>query len=166
MRSLFLFLLSLFSITVQSQTKQETIDWINSKIPQNPIVFGEIIKEANKMKILPDGTFEISTLYFEIPINPFNPKIETTITVRGNFKNLSPSSVTLIKKERYYFISINCNNNKECLEISRSGKEGIDHAKNGLSFGAFDAEETNIGGRLKKAFIHLINISGGKKETF
>jgi hypothetical protein len=149
-----------------SQTKQQTIDWINSKIPKDPIVYGDIFKTAQKMKIFSDGSFELIIVDFEIPVNPFNPKVETTNTVRGNFKNLSPSSVTLAKRDNYIFIDINCRNNMDCLTVTRTGREGIDYAKNKVGFGAFGTDESNIGERLKKAFLHLVTLSGGKKEVF
>jgi hypothetical protein len=162
-----LFLTSLMiSGLLVAQTKQETIEWINSKIPANPIVYGDFFKASQKTRINQDGTFEIIITDYEVPINPSNPKAETITTLRGNFKDFNPSSVKTRKVNGLLFIDMYCFNGKKCISISQTGKEGIEYDKIALSIGAFSVNENNIEERLKKAFIKLITLSGGKKEVF
>lgn len=118
------------------------------------------------MKIFSDGTFEITHINYEVPFNPMKPEAMCTITAKGNFKNLSSSSVTWRKSNGLIFIDINCTDGSNCIKTSKTGTCGIELDTSGITFGAFDDAEENIGARLKKAFVHLINLCGGKKEPF
>lgn len=148
-----------------TQTKQETIDWINSK-SKHQFVTGDVFKSSQKMKINSDGSFEIINTNYDVPFNPMKPEVLCTNTLKGNFKNLSSTSVTVRKAKGLVFIDINCSNGSNCIKTSKSGNCGIEYGTDGLVFGAFDGSEENIDARLKKAFIHLINLCGGKKEAF
>lgn len=148
-----------------TQTKQETIKWLNSK-PKHQFVTGDVFKSSQKMKINSDGSFEIINTNYDVPFNPMKPEVLCTITLKGNFKNLSPTSVTFKKEKGLVFIEINCSNGSNCIKTSKSGNCGIECGTDGIVFGAFDGAEQNIDTRLKKAFIHLINLCGGKKEAF
>ncbi len=153
-------------LNLAAQTKKETVDWINSKMPTNPIVYGEYFKSSQKMKINDDGSFEIINSDYELPIHIKNPKAETVTTLKGNFKDLTPTSVTVRIQKGLVFIDINCSNGKECIATSQTGKSGAIYDKKGITFGAFYASETNIAERLKKAFTRLIILCGGKKEAY
>lgn len=148
-----------------AQNKKETIDWINSKIPKNPIIFGDVLKSSQKMKISPEGNFEIIIVDYELPLSS-NPKAETTTILKGSFKDFNPASITIRNKGGLIFLDLQCFNSKDCINISQTGKAGISYDKNGLSFGAFSNTEENISERLKKAFAKLITLCGGKKEAF
>jgi hypothetical protein len=156
---------ALFSFSI-AQTKKETIDWLNSKFPKNPIVYGDGFKFSQRMKIDPNGTFEITNESYETPINPLNPIVETTTILKGAFKDLNPASVVIHKQNGLYFIDINCFISKDCIHISQSGKGGIKFDKSGIIFGAYYSNESNIGERLKKAFTRLILLCGGKRELY
>jgi hypothetical protein len=151
----------------KAQTKKETIDWINSKFPQNPVVHGDFFKCAQRMKILPDGTFEITILDFELPFNPMKAEIQSTTVLRGNFKDLSPSSVTTRVTDDLLFVYIKCSGGKNCTTItSQTGEKVGTIIRDGVLFGGFNMNENNLAERLKKAFTHLITLSGGKREAF
>lgn len=159
-------ILILISTISFGQTKKETIEWINSKVPENAFIFGKYFKQSRKLEIYPDGTFTLTVKYYESPLNEFKPKVETISIAKGNFKNFNPSSVQVSYEKSLIFISINCYNNTSCLTNSQSGRSGIDLSTTGITFGAFDNDEDDIADRLKKAFKHLITLSGGKKEAF
>jgi hypothetical protein len=149
-----------------AQTKQETVDWLNSKFNKNPIVYGEVFKASQKMKINPDGSFEIISTDYETPFNPSNPVAASITTLKGNFKTMSPSSVTARKSNGLLFIDIKCAGVSECIKVVGRGSSGVNYDKTGITFGAFYNDEENIASRLKKAFIRLITLCGGKKEAF
>jgi hypothetical protein len=163
-------LLILISIYICSptaaQTKKETVDWLNSKFNKNPIVYGDVFKFSQKMKINQDGTFEIISTDYEVPINPSNPEVASRTIIKGNFNNLSPSSITVRKSNGLLFIDIKCLGGNDCLSVSTKGDAGISYDKSGVAFGAYYDEEENIGNRLKKAFTRLIKLCGGKAEAF
>jgi hypothetical protein len=148
-----------------TQTKQETINWINSK-SNNQFVTGDVFKTSQKMKINSDGSFEIISTDYEVPFNPMKPEVSCVTTLKGNFKNLTPNSVTVRKEKNLVFIDIKCADGSNCIKTSNSGNCGMGYVTTGIVFGAFDGSEENIDTRLKKAFIHLINLCGGKKEAF
>jgi hypothetical protein len=50
--------------------------------------------------------------------------------------------------------------------LTQTGKAGITYDTDGVTFGAYSLNEADIAERLKKAFIHLIILCGGKKESF
>jgi hypothetical protein len=155
----------LITTSAFTQTKQETIDWINSK-SKHQFVTGDVFKSSQKMKINSDGSFEVINTNYDVPFNPMKPEVLCTTTLKGNFKNLSPTSVTVRKEKGLVFIDIDCSDGSNCIKTSKSGSCGIEYGTNGIVFGAFDSSEENIDTRLKKAFIHLINLCGGKKEAF
>jgi opacity protein-like surface antigen len=155
----------LMTISASAQTKQETIDWINSK-SNHQFVTGDVFKSSQKMKINSDGSFVITNTDYDVPFNPMKPQVLCSSTLRGNFKNLSPTSVSVRKEKGLIFIDINCSNGSNCIKAYKSGDCGIEYGTDGIVFGAFDGSEDNIAARLKKAFIHLINLCGGREEAF
>jgi hypothetical protein len=154
------------SIAGLGQTKSETIDWINAKSPNNPILFGSIIKESQKFKINPDASFFVTAIIYELPIDPKSPKAETTTTLKGDFKNLNPSAVRIRKEGNLIFIDVKCNSNKGCLQVDQKGRSGVDYDNSGVAFGPYYDNEENLPERLKKAFTQLIILCGGKKEAY
>lgn len=167
MRYLFLLLLPLFASNKgQGQTKSETIDWINSKAPANPILFGSIFKESQKFRINADGGFEITAIIYETPINQNQPKAETTTILKGHFKNFSTTSIKIRSENKLIYVELKCFNNSDCIQVSQTGKSGIDYENTGVTFGPYYNNEDNLPARLKKAFTQLIVICGGKKEVF
>lgn len=148
------------------QSKTETIDWLNSKAPVNPILFGSIFKESQKFRINADGSFEITAIIYESPINPNQPKAETTTKLKGHFKDFNSNSIKIRTENKLIYVDIKCFNNKNCIQISQTGKSGIDYEKTGVTFGPYYNNEDNLPERLKKAFTQLIVICGGKKEAF
>lgn len=155
-----------FSTNGIGQTKSETIDWINSKSPNNPILFGSFIKESQKFRINSDASFLITANIYETPIDPKSPKVETTTTIKGDFKNLNPSAVKIRKEGNLIFIDVKCNSNKGCLQVEQKGRSGVDYDNSGVAFGPYYNNEENLPERLKKAFMQLIVLSGGRKEAY
>lgn len=166
MKLILTLILLLHFMQIFAQTKKETIDWINSKFPQNAIIYDEYFPGANFMKINQDGTFEIKALLYKKSAILYKAEIETTTIITGNLKNLTANSVSILKQNKLFFININCSNNNECINTFQTGRSGISYSKNGVTFGAFQLNEENISERLKKAFKHLISLCGGKKEVF
>lgn len=153
-----------FTFTAKAQTKQETIDWLNSKA-NHQFVYGEIFKTSKKFKFNNDGSFEIISTNYEVPFNHFKPQAACVTTLKGHFKNLSPTSVRTRIVEGLIFVDIKCSNSSKCIQTTQAGDCGTFDIT-GITFGAFDDIEENIEARLKKAFIHIINLYGGKKEVF
>jgi hypothetical protein len=166
MRLIYLIIGLLCTSLALCQSKQTTIEWINSKAPNNPIVYGDFFKASSKMKINNDGTFQVTISDYESPIDPFNPRVELETVIKGNLKDFNPQSVSSRQKGKLLFIELKCRNNKDCLSIYRSGEAGIYYDKDGVSFGAYDNSEYNIAERLKKAFRQLIIYCGGVEEAY
>lgn len=164
--SLSFLLIPFLASSLAAQTKSETINWINSKAPNNPILFGTIIKESQKFKINSDASFQITAIIYELPIDPKTPKAETTTTLKGDFKNLNPSAVKIRKQGNLIFVDVKCNSNKGCLQVEQKGRSGVDYGNSGVAFGPYYDNEENLPERLKKAFTQLIILCGGKKESY
>lgn len=156
----------LFTCLGFAQTKKETIDWINAKSPKNPVVFGGTFPSSQRLIVNQDGTFKITINDYEFPLDTQDPKIQTTTTLSGDFKDFNPSSVTIRRIENLIFIDIECYNSKNCITISQVGRKGITYDQNSISFGAYNSSEANIADRLKKAFKSLISLCGGKNEAY
>jgi hypothetical protein len=165
-QSLNVLLILLLASTLNAQTKSETINWINSRAPTNPILFGSIFKESQKFRINSDGSFEITAIIYESPINPNQPKAETTTKLKGHFKDFNSNSIKVRTENKLIYVDIKCFNNSSCIQVSQTGKSGIDYENTGVTFGPYYNSEDNLPERLKKAFTQLIIHCGGKKEAF
>lgn len=161
-----IFILLSMQQIVYSQTKQETIDWINSKVPKDPVLYGDYLKFARKMKLNADGSFEVISSFYELPVDTRSPQAASVTTMKGNFKDLSPTSVTVKSGNGLVFVHIKCSGGGDCINTIKTGNSGVYEPKDLIVFGAFYDGEENMSARLKKAFVHLIELCGGRKEAF
>jgi hypothetical protein len=166
MRLLLFTILISYGAAATAQTKEETIDWLNSKLPKDPYVAGDIFKSYQTMKIHADGSFTVVLKNFAVGKPPSKSSIESIYLFTGHFRDLSPTSIKIRKDGNVYFLDLTCQGSKECIKITKIKKGPGFILPTGISFGAFPEFEENILQRLKKAFTRLIILCGGKEETF
>lgn len=154
----------LAAASLLAQSKQETINWIASKFLKDPYVTGEFFKSSQKLQIHSDGSFVAVNTSYEAPLDPFNPEIHTIMTLTSNFKNFNPATVAIRYEKNLVFVVLYCTG--KCISVTKTCRDGCDHLKNVINIGAFDNGEENIGPRLKKAFVRLITLCGGKNEVY
>ena len=149
-----LFFLLLIPTFLEAQSKKETIDWLNSKFPINAYVVGDFMPSSRRMKINYDGTFEIKSIDYAPQRLLETPATLNTTIIKGNFKDFSPSSVSILdSKKGMFMIRMNCIKGS-CVFPKTTGEQGITYPTNCVFFGYFNIrDEDNIASRLKKAFI-------------
>ncbi|MEP5339448.1 MAG: hypothetical protein ABJL44_14370 [Algibacter sp.] len=154
MKNLFIALILLFTITINSQTKQETQDWIISKLTsygagdseRYGVVFNEktgVLVVLDKYKV-PFGRIAIISLLENITIREVEQNMWLTLT--GKEKSIVTGIWDFNKNE---MVSPEAGNSTDII-LSISFKEN-------------DLPE-----RMEKAFKHLVKLYGGeiKKEAF
>ena len=154
-----------------SQNKTETIDWIMSKMTNSPISDDGILGYSTRfIKINYNGEFTITERSWRKDQTPTldDPVFVTTFT--GNMKDLNPNSVILNKEDGLVYIHSTCTNSKNCISQKTHkviGSKDEYFTSSSVVFGwVLPNSEPNITDRLKKAFIQLITLCGGKKEAF
>lgn len=173
MKISFLIISILINILVYSQTKQETINWLNEKLGANQTLFENIGQAVRTLKINKDGSFVVTQISFI-----GRDKWYSTFT--GNFKDfLLPSIVsTRSTKEKTSFASAD----NTFITIYTKGKKikQTDYEKNKeisdsniKSIYFHDAvciavipmpDKQLLVERCKKAFKRLISLCGGDKN--
>lgn len=146
-----------------SQTKEETISWLNEKF-KSPQQYEEALWTSSRtFEISYDGNF-IVTQYS----NYSTGRAKTTY--RGNFKNLALNSTTATKVKSYFYIIAECYNNNACITQTSYKPDGsleATYSSSRIFFIPVNQREVgNLEERAPKAFNHLIKIFGGKKEVF
>lgn len=165
MKKELLFVTFLFSLTALGQTKKETIDWLNSKFENCPIITSEVGSMARFLKINPDGSFSVQDYDYSPKVllpTLENYRYKTLFT--GHFKDLAPNSVTTktIKGNIYFYAS--CSSGK-CITQQNQGRDDFStYQTPSILLGI--TSEPSLEERCKKAFVHLITLCGGKKEAF
>ena len=170
---------------INAQTKKETIDWLNSKFGgnQSSIYESDVISFARFLKIKDDGTFIITQ--YETWHNDNGSISNYLTTMSGDFKNLSPNSFRTSKIENRGKHSLSSTNNTFLFLTCSPGsyikqidyKEGTKPSDGQVSMASASMTDVTIAiipesadqsliERSKKAFLHLIELCGGKKEAF
>lgn len=148
------------AVAFKSQTKQETINWLNDKLSSSPIVPQGNSNYSKFLKIDNSGHFTVT----QTTEYSFSQSLNSTSTFSGNFSKLSPSSIKIKNNNGNYSIWASCSTGKCITQQSQysDGKESF--TSNEVVLGM--TEDYALAERCKKAIVHLINLSGGKKETF
>jgi hypothetical protein len=161
----FLLFLVFLSNVLFGQTKKETIDWLNLKLEGCPTISMSYCKNKRYLKIEYDGTFSIESYDFSIYEQYLNSNnYKSKVVFSGNFKELSPNSVRTKIIQDNLFIYATCSNGK-CVTQTNLGPDEYYSIKSAeVLLGVTSNVELEF--RCKKAFIHLINLCGGKNEPF
>jgi hypothetical protein len=175
----------IISINSFGQTKQETIDWLNNKFSSDQFLIysSDITSFSRHLKINNDGSFLITEYEKSNYANGTVKKYVTTYS--GHFKDLSASSFEKKKITNYgkvsfastnnTFLYLTCNGDKSIRQTNY--KEGtipsenfvtavLTNSKTILIAVIPESADQSLIERSKKAFLHLINLCGGKKEVF
>lgn len=169
MKLIFTFFALFLVNNIYSQTKQETIDWINQKFKSSPFLQSKlqdgrvVTTETRFLEIKNDGSFQIDcNTYYASNVQMKEPDSKCTIT--GNFKNLSVNSLTTKTKGDNLLIYANCNSG-DCMK--QINDDGTVYNTSYTLIGLIDiSTDKSLVDRCKKAFLHLIKLSGGKSEAF
>ncbi|UTM21871.1 hypothetical protein [Dyadobacter fanqingshengii] len=157
-------LMIMASFTSYAQTKKETIDWLNSKFESSPIIRNSLYQSTRFLKINANGDFSVQEYEYATNV-PFpdskNYSGKTLFT--GSFKDLSPSSVRAKQIYGEIFIFASCTSGK-CITQQDQGPDYETYKTSDIAIGVISDPSLQI--RCEKAFIHLIKLSGGKKEAF
>lgn len=169
MRLILFFITSFFFAKGYSQSKAETIAWLNAKFKTSPILKLELWQETRFLKINPDGSFYILTKKYGARDFPGQDKPMWSTSFTGHFKDLSPTTLSITNKGNLLLFNINCTNSGNCVtqkDVSEQKKEP-DYQNSGVLLGYIWADsEPNIKARIEKAIKHLITLCGGKADTF
>ena len=83
---------------VLSQTKSETITWINAKFNSSPIYTTSTESQVRFLKIFEDGSFQVIEKNYSPIAMPGIDSARWVIKFSGNVKDLNPNSVQIIRK--------------------------------------------------------------------
>lgn len=163
MKLLILFL-SLISFNIYSQSKQETIDWLNDRFASSPFLKTVLKTESRHLKIFPDGSFEILCKNWNRNNSVFNEP-DNYYTIKGNFKDLNPSEInTSVDNNKNLYIYVRCTRGNCIRQIN---DDGTSYFNSTALIGFLDISfEDTMESRSKKAFNHLTVLCGGKLSTF
>ncbi len=68
MKRLILLLIVVCNLSTYGQTKMETIDWLNSKFENSPIISTESEQYTRFLKIKQDGSFSIQSYEYSLKV--------------------------------------------------------------------------------------------------
>lgn len=157
----------------KSQTKQETIDWLNAKFGDDQTVYNNTDNwtAVQFLKINNDGSFNIKSTDF-IYNKSTNTSTKFIDVITGNFKDISINSFKVVKIKGSSFLQFSCTKGKCIHQVSFKGdteiidnQRTIDKLNNSVAV-AIIQDDNELIQRAKKAFLHLIKLCGGKKEAF
>jgi hypothetical protein len=160
-RILFTAVLIMYTSFFTAQSKQETIDWLNTKLEFSPISISGSLESTFYTKINSKGVFS-NTSISESKLTGY----KSVSIFSGHLSSLSPSSIMIKKNNNnQYYISASCSSGK-CITQKSSYEDGTNanYELNTVTLCLVNNYE--LAERCKKAFTHLINIFGGKKEAF
>jgi hypothetical protein len=159
-----------------SQTKSETIEWLNGILGDyRPIEYDDLFQlfEGRLLEVNNDGTFKVITTRYK---NILPEYIKTIVHDTGDFKNIDLGSVQIEKmKNGYYILTVKCFINKECIQQVKydvpnndvKNKKLVQFVdKNTTCIAVFDPKDYEGAVSSKKAIEHLIKLLGGKKNPF
>lgn len=150
----------LTSLFFSAQSKQETITWLNNKLGPSPIILNGGEQMSKMLKINQNGSFTVTQT------NEFRliPSSNSTSFFSGNFQSLSPNSVKINNHDGYYYLYAACSSGK-CITQDSRYRDGTERFNsNDVILGIVESDE--LAQRCKKAIMHLITLSKGKKEAF
>jgi hypothetical protein len=165
MKKFILIILLLSRLVVNSQSKKETIDWLNSKFDNSPFADNDIEIFTRFLKIKDDGTFTVQGYSYSIKtVLPNSENYSRKYIFKGHFKDLGLNSIRteVIKGNLYIFAS--CRSGK-CITQQNEGPYNTNSYLNNEVLLAITSN-LSLEIRCKKAFIHLIKLCGGKSEAF
>ena len=116
------------------------------------------------LKINQDGSFTIQEYNYSPKIllpDLQNYRWKTLFT--GHFKDLSPNSMGTKTINGKVFFRASCSSGK-CITQQDQGVDYKTFTNSEITLGI--TSDISLEARCKKAFIHLINLCGGKKEAF
>ncbi|GLU55115.1 hypothetical protein [Dyadobacter frigoris] len=159
-----LIILTIASFSAFGQTRKETIDWLNSKFESSPIIRNSIQQSTRFLKIEDTGNFSVQEFLYATNVAlPTSRNYNGKTLYTGNFKDLSPNSVRSSRVYGEIFIFASCTTGK-CVNQQDQGPDFDVYKVSEVAIGVIS--DPSLEARCKKAFIHLITISGGKKEAF
>ena len=161
MKKIFLIVIFFLSLCMYSQSKKETIDWLNTKLQYTPISISGNMESTFKTQINDDGTLS----------NMSTQKAQITgysdVTIfSGHLSKLNPNSLKIHKnsQDRFYISAICTTGNCISQDSSYENGEKANYKINEITLCVID--DVEVAERCKKAFTHLIRLYGGKKEIF
>ena len=151
-----------------SATLDETVSWIEGKLnylSRNSIGASEIKVKYDKTT----KTLKYTTLYMNSDLTPKQYSIYYLPV-----KSINPNNIQITEKDGTYWLYLYSNNDKDSFKweswfIKDGPEKKLTYMEANIFFvipPEIIAKETNLPERLKKAFIHLIKLSGGTGEKF
>ncbi len=165
MRLIFISILLLVTTLANSQTKKETIDWVNAKFGKKDYKNG-IFNSFRTLRINEDGTYIIT----EKDNSSINGKYIAKHTYNGSISELGVNSVFTKKINDDIYIYASCFNKNKCIKYKNFNPDGTQVYESSEDFVLFiiigKYEDQSLITRSKRALNHLIYLFGGKKEAF
>lgn len=164
--------LLLMNINSYSQTKIETVDWLNARANERNAFQWIQYLRANNIEFKYDGTFKITESYNESGKYWFSnavPVYEITGNLKYFYQNTEIKTEHDDSRDRtIWYVQIRCDK-KNCYSQKYIPNDNVAYGKylkdeNSLWIGPYTDEETAK--RVSKALTHLIILCGGKKEAF
>jgi hypothetical protein len=107
----YLLILTLLSNIAYGQSKKETIDWLNTKFKNSPIIINDFEQYTWFLNISQEGNFTIQSFdYSPNTLVPDSKNYRKKTTIKGNFKDLSPNSINTKKIDGKIFFFASCSN--------------------------------------------------------
>lgn len=156
-------LLLLFPI-YKSQTKNETIEWINNNLEAGGTSVqyygdgGIMLKVDSKCNFKVNEFWSMNDKHFDI--SKRNKIINYYYS--GNLKNIALNEVKLIPYEYSEGIAIKCYNGQKCINYKNAEKSQLVSE----TMIARPLRRKEISGKAIKAINHLIKLCGGKESSF